>query len=368
MNVFFRLAVGPVFFLGSIAGLTEAYAAVPLPLVAPAAPRDRIRCLGHGGFVDACKGQYGRERTGLEQEMAALRAQAQSAQAILDKHQTTLTSFAEGIASAKAKIAFHDQEMPQKERLLALLNTLIGEKFDQADRELNSFSRMNLRSKGKALVSLREFLNGSASGLNDRLLEIETKLGSPGLSSVEIEALRFEQRTLRRIKSSMIGGLTSADFDGLVSQLRRGKVEVADVAEWPTDLVALIRSLVEVEIAEIEAEDISSRVQSLMSWLKSKLVEFKTEVTTQVSSAKTERASLQSRLAVNESSYSEWRDYLDNLRIKRDQANATYRAREARYASTAMLLECCDDSPYCKANGWEDYENRVNNRGNDDCR
>lgn len=368
MNVFFRLAVGPVFFLGSIAGLTEAYAAVPLPLVAPAAPRDRIRCLGHGGFVDACKGQYGRERTGLEGEIAALRAAAEVAQAAQDKHQTTLTSFAETIASQKAKIAFYDQEMPQKERLMTLFKTLIDEKFDEADRELDSFSQMSLQVRGKALVSLREFLRGSASGLNDRLEEIDIFLGSTLYSAEEKEALRFEQRTLLRIKSSVSAGLTIADFDKMVTVLRKGRVPLVEASQWPTDLVALVSTLVELEVAEIKKSDLSSRVQSRMAWIKSKLVEYRAEMAAWVNSAQSERTALRASVEKNQRSFDEWRDYLENLRIQRDQANANRRAREARYASTAMLLECCDDSPYCKANGWEDYENRVNNRGNDNCR
>ncbi len=369
MNVFFRLAVGPVLVLGSWVIVADATAAAPVPVVAPAAPRDRIGCLGRGGFIEGCRGQYGRERTALKNEMDSLRAQAAAAQGVLDTNLWMLSRYTEILSTERTTAANLSREIPEKEKIIAVLDETLGDKFDQALKELESFSAFSLESSGKALLSLRDYLGGSLAGVTSRLAEIDTELLASDLSVVDRDALRFERRVLVRIQAAASRNLKPGEFEEIVKKIRTSTLS-AEAGKLPPDLISLIAAVVQSETRQLKEREVSSLLQSRMNWVKLKFSSLRDELKRALEVSREYRAGLVENIVKNQSGYEEWKTYLDDQRAIRDRANSRYLSLESRHEETAILLECCDDHPYCRANrdGWEDYENRVRNRGNDNCR
>ena len=362
MNSFVRLAVVPAFALSFFS--TVALSASPAS--APLAPRD-AGCFGKGGFIEGCKGAYDRERDGLNVEIPSLKSQALVAQEALDKNQNILLRYVEIITNEKTLISNLNRDIPEKERVVTALEDALGAKLDEAKKELDSISNLHLEGSGKLLVSLRGYISSSLAGVASRLVEIDSELLSDQIQSSERDALNYEKRVLLRIQSAVGANLKPGEFEGLISKIRSGSLSV-QASKLPADLVALIAAVIQTEERQLKEKEISSLVSKKMTWVEAKLSSLKDEMAKSLANAKKDRNSLAETLATNEAGYSEWREYLNSQMRVRDFARSRNAQLEARFAEIFRLRECCDDHPYCRSNGLEQFENRVRDRPNDDCR
>jgi hypothetical protein len=260
-----------------------------------------------------------------------------------------------------------NREIPEKERVVAALEDALGAKLDEAKKELDSLSILHLEGSGKLLVSLRGYISSSLAGVASRLVEIDSELLSAQIQSSERDALNYEKRVLLRIQSAVAANLKPGEFEDLISKIRSGSLSV-QASKLPADLVALIAAVIQTEERQLKGKEISSLVSNKMTWVEANLSSLKDEMASSLANAKKDRNSSEETLAKIEASHSEWREYLNSQMRVRDYARSRATQLEARFAEIFKLRECCDDHPYCRSNGLEQFENRVRDRPNDDCR